>query len=158
MKFFLHELLLSRPLWEPGLCPRLAGIPQAWWWVQGAFFSLVFSPGDERAVTIQCCPRPPAPHLWCWTRFRNAPAAVHTPFLFQIRDYWLLLSSYAAFENSELPPLSEPFNPKNPPRVAISACGSLPILHSRVLSGDSLHFDLLFTLFCFSVISKGVRR
>ena len=174
---------------EAGGCPRLAGAPQ-----HGdgcsASFSLVFSPGHQRAVTRQCCrPLPP-------TRGAESGSGKlllqSTPLFISNKRLLVLLSSYATFKNSKLSPLSEPFNCKNPPcgcrctlTLPHTPCSGAPpgdcaftVLQSSIRrqrlpcsgapSGDSvyraleLHQEtvcvLIYVLFCFSVISKGVRR
>lgn len=97
---------------EAGGCPRLAGAPQ-----HGdgcsASFSLVFSPGHQRAVTRQCC-RPLPPTLGAESGSGKL-LLQSTPLFISNKRLLVLLSSYATFKNSKLSPLSEPFNCKNPP-------------------------------------------
>ena len=154
---------------EAGGCPRLAGAPQ-----HGdgcsASFSLVFSPGHQRAVTRQCC-RPLPPTLGAESGSGKL-LLQSTPLFISNKRLLVLLSSYATFKNSKLSPLSEPFNCKNPPCVAVAAHWHFLIhraleLHqetvrlpcSRAPSGDSVYRALeLRQETAFTVLWSSIRR
>lgn len=137
---------------EAGGCPRLAGAPQHGDGRSAA--SAWPSPQDTRQLPGSvAAPCPPASVL---NQVQGSSCCSPHPFLFQTRDYWFSSQVMLLLRTQNCHLYLSPSTARTP------LCGCRCTLTLPHIPAPGLHQEtvcvLIYVLFCFSVISKGVRR